>query len=110
MKINSLLFCLLMGGFVTPSFAYVANANTNAPASNNDPAYVRFPSARANTVVFTSEGDLWKVGQQGGQAQRLTTHLGMESNAAISPDGQWVAFSANYEGGTRGICHPYQWW
>lgn len=102
MKINSLLFCLLMGGFVTPSFSYIANT----PANTNDPAYVRFPSARANTVVFTSEGDLWKVGQQGGQAQRLTTHLGMESNAAISPDGQWVAFSANYEGGQEAYIIP----
>jgi tricorn protease len=48
--------------------------------------------------VFTSEGDLWQVGVDGGTARRLTTAPGEETHAAFSPDGKTLAFSANYEG------------
>ncbi len=41
---------------------------------------------------------MWRVGIQGGTAQRLTSHLGEESAAAFSPDGQWLAYSAEYKG------------
>jgi tricorn protease len=51
-------------------------------------------------IVFTAEGDLWSVGMDGGLARRLTTHHGVELHAAISPDGQRIAFSAEYEGTT----------
>lgn len=68
--------------------------------------YYRFPSVRGNTVVFTAEGDLWKVGLEGGVAQRLTSHLGEESRAAISPDGRWVAFSAAYDGPVEAYVMP----
>jgi tricorn protease len=60
--------------------------------------YYRFPALHDDTLVFTAEGDLWKVGAAGGEAMRLTSHLGVESNAAISPDGRDVAFSAQYDG------------
>jgi len=60
--------------------------------------YYRFPSIHGDTVVFTAEGDLWRASAKGGEAQRLTTHAGMEYLAAISPDGKSVAFSAQYEG------------
>ncbi|PHX70536.1 MAG: protease [Opitutia bacterium] len=60
--------------------------------------YYRFPSLHAETIVFTAEGDLWRVGVAGGTAQRLTTHPGTEQLPAISPDGQSLAFTAHYEG------------
>lgn len=60
--------------------------------------YYRFPSIHGDTIVFTSEGDLWEVGVEGGVARRLTTHLGEETNAAFSPDGKTIAFAASYEG------------
>lgn len=60
--------------------------------------YFRYPAIHGNTIVFTAEGDLWKVGIQGGSAQRLTTHPAEETQPAISPDGHTVAFSASYEG------------
>jgi tricorn protease len=62
------------------------------------PGYYRFPSLHGDTIVFTAEGDLWRVGVAGGTAQRLTTHPGTEQLAAISPDGQSLAFTAQYEG------------
>jgi tricorn protease len=70
------------------------------------PAYVRFPAIHGDTIVFTAEGDLWKVGLAGGLAQRLTTHAGEEGHAAISPDGRTVAFSATYEGPTEVYTMP----
>lgn len=70
--------------------------------------YYRFPALHDDIIVFTAEGDLWKVCTCGGLAQRLTTHHGVESRAAISPDGQWVAFSAEYEGPTEVYVMPLQ--
>jgi tricorn protease len=68
--------------------------------------YFRFPALHGDTLVFTAEGDLWKVPAAGGDAQRLTTHAGAETHAAISPDGQWIAFSASYEGPTEVYVMP----
>lgn len=60
--------------------------------------YYRFPALNGDTIVFTAEGDLWRVGTMGGVAQRLTSHPGSETGAALSPDGTTVAFAAEYEG------------
>ena len=75
-------------------------------AAANGAAYYRFPSVRGENVVFTAEGDIWKVGINGGQAQRLTTHPGTELYPTISKDGQWLAFSATYEGPTEAYVMP----
>lgn len=68
--------------------------------------YYRFPAIHGSTVVFTSEGDLWEVGVEGGLARRLTTHPGEETRAAFSPDGTTLAYSANYEGPTEVYTMP----
>ncbi len=60
--------------------------------------YYRFPAISGDTIVFTAEGDLWRVAASGGVAQRLTTHPEEESRPVISPDGKLVAYSASYEG------------
>lgn len=49
-------------------------------------------------VVFSYEGDLWKVSSDGGDAFRLTAMDGEETNPSISPDGKWLAFSSNQFG------------
>ncbi|MFZ6693364.1 S41 family peptidase [Undibacterium sp. SXout20W] len=77
-----------------------------AAHANSQSAYYRFPGVRADTVVFTAEGDLWKVGVNGGQAQRLTSHPAAELYPSISQDGQWLAFSAAYEGTTEAYVMP----
>ena len=81
----------------------VTSALVAAPAGRG---YFRFPAIHGDTVVFTAEGDLWRVGTAGGAAQRLTSHPGMESRASISPDGRRVAFSARYEGPTEAYVMP----
>lgn len=51
-----------------------------------------------NTVIFSFEGDLWKVSSNGGDAFRLTAMDGIETNPSVSPDGKWLAFSSNQYG------------
>ncbi len=60
--------------------------------------YYQFPTIGGQRIVFCAEGDLWSVGVEGGRAQRLTTHKAEESHPSISPDGQWIAYTAQYEG------------
>lgn len=70
-------------------------------AQSNNRGWYRSPAIHGDTIAFTSEGDLWLVGLEGGQARRLTTNPGNESSAAFSPDGSTIAFSASYEGSTE---------
>ncbi|UZD21750.1 S41 family peptidase [Algoriphagus halophytocola] len=50
------------------------------------------------TVIFSYEGDLWKVPATGGESARITAMEGEETNPAVSPDGKWLAFSAEQYG------------
>ncbi len=60
--------------------------------------YYRYPAIHGERVVFAAEGDLWEVSVAGGSARRLTTHEGGEGFPKFSPDGQWLAFSGEYQG------------
>lgn len=62
--------------------------------------YYRTPALHGSTLVFASEGDLWRVSAAGGVAQRLTTNLGAEASPVLSPDGATIAFTAEYQGAT----------
>jgi tricorn protease len=62
--------------------------------------YYRHPAIHQNLIVFSAEGDLWRVAAEGGMAQRLTSHASDESNPRISPDGSTLAFTAR---GARGL-------
>lgn len=62
---------------------------------------LRFPTTNGNEVVFTYAGDLYKVALQGGEAKRLTSHVGYEMFAKFSPDGKTIAFTAQYDGNTE---------
>jgi tricorn protease len=64
----------------------------------NDARLMRFPDINSNLVAFVYAGDIWTVNSAGGDARRLTSHEGMELFPKISPDGNWIAFSAEYSG------------
>ncbi len=59
---------------------------------------LRFPDIHDDQVVFTYAGDLWLAGTSGGTATRLTAHPGIEVFAKFSPDGQYIAFTGQYDG------------
>ncbi|MBN2446327.1 MAG: PD40 domain-containing protein [Phycisphaerae bacterium] len=76
----------------------VAACSQVVPAWAAVTGYYRFPTIHGERVVFSCENDLWEVPATGGLATRLTTHDGTEAFPKFSPDGQWIAFSAEYDG------------
>lgn len=59
---------------------------------------LRFPTTNGSEVVFSYAGDLYTVPLTGGEAQRLTSHVGYEMFARFSPDGKSLAFTGEYDG------------
>lgn len=84
------------------TIAVIMVASWSAAAATAVPlqSYFRQPALSGDTLVFVSEGDLWRVPASGGMASRLTTHAEIEDSPVISPDGTTVAYTASYEGPT----------
>ncbi|TPV33268.1 protease [Paucihalobacter ruber] len=59
---------------------------------------LRQPTISNDEVVFVYANDLWKTSINGGNAIRLTSNDGYEQNPHFSPDGKWIAFTAEYDG------------
>ena len=59
---------------------------------------MRYADVSQDYIVFTYEGDLWLVPITGGTAKRITRSEGKEIFAKFSPDGQKIAFTAQYDG------------
>ncbi len=63
---------------------------------------LRFPATNGQEIVFSYAGDLYKVSINGGEAQRLTSHIGYEMFPKFSPpDGKTIAFTGQYDGNTE---------
>jgi len=62
---------------------------------------LRFPATNGSEVVFTYAGDLYKAPLSGGDAIRLTSHVGYEMFPHFSPDGKTIAFTGQYDGNTE---------
>src|SRR6185503_13735376 len=60
--------------------------------------FMRFADIHGDTVVFTSEGDLWLGDLKTNRATRLTNDEGTEFYARFSPDGRQIAFMGEYDG------------
>ena len=80
--------------------------SASAAATYAPQGYYRMPAISHDVIVFVAEGDLWTVGVSGGRAVRLTSHLGSEGSPAITPDGDTLAFTAQYEGPTEVYTMP----
>lgn len=64
----------------------------------DDSRLMRYPDINNNLIAFVYAGDIWTVSSNGGDAKHLTSHEGMELFPKISPDGKWIAYSAEYSG------------
>jgi tricorn protease len=62
---------------------------------------MRYPDIHKDKIVFTYGGDLWLVASEGGVARKLTSHPGEEVFPKLSPDGEYIAFTGEYEGSTH---------
>lgn len=60
--------------------------------------FLRQPSVSATEIAFVHADDIWIVGREGGEARRLTSAEGSETDPTFSPDGRWVAFTGEYAG------------
>ena len=78
--------------------AVVAACAAPAAVHGQGTRFLRQPDVSASRIVFLHANDLWTVGRDGGNAIRLTSSEGAETDPAFSPDGQWIAFSGQYEG------------
>jgi tricorn protease len=81
---------LLTLAFLTGACS-VTNAQINA-------ALLRYPAVSATHIVFTYANDLWVVPKTGGTASHLSSPSGVEGWPKFSPDGNTIAFTADYDG------------
>ena len=81
----SAITALLLAASMTPA----ASAAQGGPGTR----FLRQPDVSAEHIAFVHANDVWIVPRQGGVARRLTSDDGAETSPAISPDGEWVAFS-----------------
>ena len=68
----------------------------------------RFPalSPDGSKVCFSYQGNLWISPVAGGTATRLTANDSFDSSPKWSPDGTWIAFNSDREGGTQVFLMP----
>jgi tricorn protease len=59
---------------------------------------LRFPDVHTDRVAFVYAGDIYVAPRAGGEAARLTSHIGLELFPKFSPDGSMIAFTGQYDG------------
>ncbi|HET8676835.1 MAG TPA: PDZ domain-containing protein [Blastocatellia bacterium] len=69
-------------------------------AQTDRPQLLQKPTVSRTHIVFSYAGDLWNVSREGGDAARLTTGVGIETDPMFSPDGRSIAFTGEYDGNT----------
>ena len=90
---RTLLFALLTAvGLLAPARPAVAQPDIT------DTRLLTMPAISAERIAFVYADDLWVADRDGKNARRLTSDIGVEMNPVFSPDGQTIAFSAQYDG------------
>ncbi|HET9982180.1 MAG TPA: PDZ domain-containing protein [Longimicrobiales bacterium] len=83
---------------LAPAALAVALLACAAPAHAQSTRLVRQPSVSARDIAFAYAGDVWIVPRAGGEAHRVTSLPGVESDPHLSPDGRMLAFTGEYGG------------
>ncbi len=84
----------------------IALSGLTLTAAANEARLLRFPTTNGKEIVFSYGGDLYQVPINGGEAQRLTSHVGYEMFPKFSPDGKTIAFTGQYDGNTEVFTIP----
>ena len=79
-------------------FAFLLCVPLAIAQSSSTTLLLRRPSVSRTQIAFSYGGDLWIVDRNGGEARRLTSDVGIESDPYFSPDGSLIAFTAEYDG------------
>jgi tricorn protease len=67
---------------------------------------LRFPATNDKEIAFSYAGDLYVVSIDGGVARRITSNDGYEMFPRFSPDGNYIAFTGQYDGNTEVFIIP----
>ena len=70
----------------------------NFPDALVDARLFRYPDVSFDKITFVYAGDIWIAKKEGGTAVRLSTPRGEEMFPKFSPDGNYIAYTANYDG------------
>ena len=70
------------------------------PNTDKETLLLKQPTVSAENVAFLYASDIWIAERDGTNPRRLTVHKGVKSTPMFSPDGEWLAFSGNYDGNT----------
>ena len=77
----------------------VAFVSADAAAiQTNGTRLLRDPDISKEKIAFVHANDIWTVDRDGGDAMRLTSGEGAETDPVFSPDGKKIAFTAQYGG------------
>lgn len=99
-------FARLAAAFLS-SLILLAAARGAEADTPNEARLLRFPAIHGNQLVFGYAGDLYTVPAAGGVARRLTSdERSYEMFPRFSPDGKWLAFTAQYDGNTEVYVMP----
>ena len=65
--------------------------------AQENPLWLRYPaiSPDGKAIVFSYQGDLYRVSSGGGQATPLTLHEAYDYMPVWSRDGKWLAFASD---------------
>ena len=91
---SCLKLCLFALTLILPALALAQDATTQQPL------LLRNPSLSQNKIAFVYADDIWTVGRQGGEAERLTSNGHVVAGPFYSPDGSQIAYSAHLLGNT----------
>lgn len=78
--------------------AIVSFTSASATETKDEARLLRFPATNGSEIVFSYGGDLYTAPLTGGEARRITSHIGYEMFARYSPDGKSIAFTGEYDG------------
>ncbi len=67
-------------------------------AQDRKPLLLQTPTLNKTEIAFAYGGEIWAVSREGGEARRLVAGTGMLSGPVFSPDGDWIAYTGNYDG------------
>jgi len=80
--------------FLAPAFSVLPMVS----AAEAVPLLLRHPSLSQTAIAFRYADDIWTVGRNGGEAQRLTSGGNVNDGPFYSPDGSTIAYSARLHG------------
>jgi tricorn protease len=103
---------MTMGGLamkkVLGVLAAILLASTALHAQGEKPLLMQNPTLNRTQIVFAYGSELWSVSREGGTAVQLTSGAGEKSHPRFSPDGNSIAFTAQYGGNLNVFVMPAQ--